>query len=333
MTEADADDTSELAGLPIERAVDIVGTADADPGELRETLAIVAEDGVVSRAAVDDALANASMVVTTAETRVELAGDKLDNARAAAPSTADLAFVSDRVDNFDTRLGHIETRADDLGAALQEVVSMKADGDLYEIARRIRRLTNAATEVQQAADDLQLELDSFEAWLTDADRRVDELTADIDALADSLSELSDVVDQLENSDAGDADDNGDDSEDADDAENDPESEAASRWAAAMVRHRVLSLLLTDLHAELAAIQTWAERETVTSPSGIEPRLDEIQESHTALGERLTACAAPEWRARFDEQLTALEEALTEMEPPVVWADVDAVVAEHRPAVE
>ena len=325
MTEADADDTTELAGLPIERAVDIVGTADADPGELRETLAIVAEDGVVSRAAVDDALANASMVVTTAETRVELAGDKLDNARAAAPSTADLAFVSDRVDNFDTRLGHIETRADDLGAALQEVVSMKADGDLYEIARRIRRLTNAATEVQQAADDLQLELDSFEAWLTDADRRVDELTADIDALADSLSELSDVVDQLENSDA---DDDGNDSDDTN-----PESETASRWAAAMVRHRVLSLLLTDLRAELTAIQTWAEREAVTSPSGIEPRLDEIQESHTALGERLTACADPEWTARFDEQLTALEEALTEMEPPVVWADVDAAVAEHRPAVE
>jgi len=325
MTEADADDTTELAGLPIERAVDIVGTADADPGELRETLAIVAEDGVVSRAAVDDALANASMVVTTAETRVELAGDKLDNARAAAPSTADLAFVSDRVDNFDTRLGHIETRADDLGAALQEVVSMKADGDLYEIARRIRRLTNAATELQQAADDLQLELDSFEAWLTDADRRVDELTADIDALADSLSELADVVDQLENSDA---DDDGNDSDDTN-----PESETASRWAAAMVRHRVLSLLLTDLRAELTAIQTWAEREAVTSPSGIEPRLDEIQDDHTALGERLTACADPEWRARFDEQLTALEEALTEMEPPVVWADVDAAVAEHRPAVE
>jgi len=325
MTEADADDTTELAGLPIERAVDIVGTADADPGELRETLAIVAEDGVVSRAAVDDALANASMVVTTAETRVELAGDKLDSAQAAAPSTADLAFVSDRVDNFDTRLGHIETRADDLGAALQEVVSMKADGDLYEIARRIRRLTNAATEVQQAADDLQLELDSFEAWLTDADRRVDELTADIDALADSLSELSDVVDQLENSDA---DDDGNDSDDTN-----PESETASRWAAAMVRHRVLSLLLTDLRAELTAIQTWAEREAVTSPSGIEPRLDEIQDDHTALGERLTACADPEWRARFDEQLTALEEALTEMEPPVVWADVDAAVAEHRPAVE
>ena len=323
MTEADADDT-ELDGLSIERAVDIVGTADTDPDELRETLAIVAEDGVVSRAAVDDALANASMVVTTAETRVELAGDKLDNARAVAPSTSDLAFVSDRVDNFDTRLAHIETRADDLGEALQEVLSMKADGDLYEIASRIRRLTNAATEVQQAADDLQLELDTFTEWLTDADRRVDELTADIDALADSLSELADVVDQLENSDDSDADD---------DAENDPESEAASRWAAAMIRHRVLSLMLTDLRAELTAVRTWAEREAVTSPSGIEPRLDEIQDDHTALGERLTACADPGWTARFDEQLTALDEALTEMEPPVVWADVDAVVAEHRPAIE
>jgi len=47
---------------------------------------------------------------------------------------------------------------------------MRDHGDLYEIAQRIRQLTNAATEVQRAADDLQFELDSFEAWLTDADR-------------------------------------------------------------------------------------------------------------------------------------------------------------------
>jgi len=101
----------------------------------------------------------------------------------------------------------------------------------------------------------------------------------------------------------------------------------------MVRHRVVSLMITDLRAELAAVRTWAEREDATRSSDIEPWLDEIQTTHEAIGDRLTALADPEWTARFEDQLTALDAALEEMEPPVVWADVDAVVSEHRPAVE
>ncbi|WP_144926994.1 halo transducer protein [Halorubrum salsamenti] len=316
MTEAESDDdAAKLDGLPVERAAASVTVDEANSDEIRETLAIVARDGVVRRAAVDDAVANASMVATTAETRVELAGEKLDSAREAAAPVSGRDLVSARVDTFDARLDAIEDRADELGDAIQEALAMKAGGDLFEIARRIRRVTSAATEIQRAADDLQFELDSFEEWLTDADRRVEELTADLDALAESVGELDDVAETLAVDDR------------------DPGSETARTWAAAMVRHRVASLMIADLRAELAALRTWAERDGGAPPSDIEPRLDEIQASHDAVGAQLTANADPKWTARFDDQLTALDEALEAMEPPVAWTEVEAVVEEHRPAIE
>jgi len=315
MTEAESDDDpAAIDGCSLDRAAEIVISGEDDPAEVRETLGIVTHEGVVDRSAVDDAVANASMVVTTAETRVELAADKLDGAQAAAAAAPELEFVSDRVQNFEARLSGIKNQATALGEAIQEILSMKETGDLYVIARRIKRVTNAATEVQRAADDFQLELDAFESWLTDPDQRIEELTADVDALADSLGELDATVETLDSGDG------------------ESGTEAADRWIAAKIRHRVLSLMLTDLQAELTAVQTWAEDEGETPPSDIKPQLDELQTSHAGLGDRLNEHADPEWVAQFDDELSALDDALEAMEPPVVWPDVEAVVAEHRPDV-
>ena len=308
-------DSPDFDGLSVGKAADIVVDTERDSDEVRETLAIVAQDGTICRAAVDDAVANASMVVTTAETRAELAAKKLDNLRETATPVSDLDLVSARIDNFDARLTTIEDRADDLGDAIQEVLGMKEDGDLYEIARRIRRVTNAATEVQRAADDFQFEIDSFEEWLTDADRRVEELVADLNALSESVDELDDIAETLA----------------VDDHE--PKSEMAYTWTTAMIRHRVASLMIADLRAELTTLRTWAEREGGTPPSEIEPRLDEVQDSHETVGEQLSTGAEPEWHERFEDQLTALDEALEAMEPPIAWAEVEAVAEEHRPASE
>ncbi|OYR39627.1 halo transducer protein [Halorubrum sp. Hd13] len=316
MTETPDGEPADLDGASVERAAAVVDDG-GGAGETRETLAIVARDGVVRRAAVDDAVANASLVVTTAETRTEFAAGKLDGAREAAAPVADLAPVSGRLDDFDARLADVESRADDLGDAVQEVLDMKGDGDLYEIARRVKRVTTAATEVQRAADDLQFEIDSFEGWLADSDRRVEELDADVDALAASVDELDAAVESL----------------DADGEAAGSERGAAARWAAATVRHRVASLLIADVRAELAALRTWAEREGDAPPSGIGPRLDEVRARHETAGERLAARAEPEWTARFGDRLAALDEALDSMEPPVPWAEVEAVVEEYRPAID
>ena len=313
--EQPAEARTDLDGLSIDRAVDAVAEGAGDAGELRETLAIVAEDGVVRRAAVDDAVANASMVATTAETRTELAGEKLSDVCETATPVADLPLVSARLDDYDARLDAVEDRSAPLGDAIQEILDSKADGDLYEIARRIRRVTNAASDVQRAADDLQFELDSFEGWLTDADQRTEELRGDIDALAESVDELDDTADALADDGAG------------------PDRDPASTWVAATTQHRVAGLMITDLRAELAALRTWAAREegTESPPDDVDARLDAVESTHEAVGDRLAACADPEWTAAFDDRLASLDERLSAMEPPVEWGEVEAVVAEHRPA--
>ena len=312
---ASSDRTATLDGLPVDQAVDVVDDETTDLDTVRETLGIVAQDGIVCRAGVDDALANASKVVMTAETRVEFAGNKLDDVREVAASVPDLDLVSVRLSEFADRLAAIETRADGLGDAVQDALDLKAEGELYAAAQRIRQLTTAATEVQRAADDFQFELDAVEPWLTDGDRRAEELAADVDAVAASVDELAAIVDSIERDDAG------------------SDTEAAHTWVGATVRHRVVSLLIADLRAELAALRTWAERVDETPPSGIESRIDDLQASHEAVGERLDTCADPAWSTRFDEQLAALDEELERIEPPVSWLDVEAVVEEYRPVAE
>lgn len=308
-------DRRDLDGLSPERAAGLVVEDAADTAAVRETLAIVARDGTIRREAVDDAVANASMVATTAETRSELAAEKLDDVRGAAAELPDLPFVAGRVENFESRLDTVERRAGDLGDAIQAVVERKEGGDLYAIARRIRRLTNAATEVQRAADDFQLEVDAFEAWLGDADRRVEKLAADLDAVRESVDELERVPDALAT------------------ADTDADRDAGAEWAAATVRHRVVSLLIADLEAELEAVRALADGDRETPSADFERRLDEVRTSNAAAGERLAARAEPEWADRFDDRLDALDDALDDMRPPVARGEVEAVVSEHRPAVE
>lgn len=313
--EADAD----LEGLSLDAAVAAVDDESADAETVRETLAVVADDGVIRRTAVDDALANASKVVTTAETRTELAAASLDDARDAAEPVSDLDVVAARLEEFAARFETVEDRAAGLGDRLRAIVDRKNDGDLYDLAREIRGMTAAATEVQRAADDLQFELEEFEAWVESPDRRVAALTDDIDALERSLDDLDGAVTDLEGEDGGE--------------ETDREDDAAVAWAQASIQHRVTALMLADLRAELATLREWADREGVDRPSGIEPRLEDLAARHDALGERLADRAEPAWRERFGDRVAALEEALGELEPPVAWGTVESIVAEYRPEAE
>ncbi|WP_435365112.1 hypothetical protein [Haloarchaeobius sp. DYHT-AS-18] len=67
--------TDDLAGLSVEDAAEVVLDRDEsrDRDDVERTLQLVADDGVVTCEAVDDALGRVSKVVATPETRVELA--------------------------------------------------------------------------------------------------------------------------------------------------------------------------------------------------------------------------------------------------------------------
>lgn len=302
---------TDLEGLSLEAAVDSVDDS-ADRETVRETLAVVSDEGTVRRAAVDDALANASKVVTTAETRAELAAGKLEDVRGTAAPVSDLAPVAARLDRFEARLESIQERTTTLGERLRRIVDDKDEGSLYELAAEIRRLTATAKEVQRDADDLQFELDPVEAWLETPDRRVEAFLEDVDAVEASLEEIEATIETLS----------------ADDT--DTRTDPAAAWAAASIQHRVAALLIADLRAELAALREWADREDTEQPSDVDPQLDELATRRDRVGQRLAEVADPAWRERFGDRIGSFEDELDGVEPPVERGDLEDTIQRYRP---
>lgn len=316
MSGDESDDSREgLDGLPLEAAVSAVVKDPTDSDTVRATLSIVADDGVVQRAAVDDAIARTSDAAATAEQRTELAATKLADVRTMADPVSDLDVVAARLESFDARLDHIEDRMATLGDRVQRIVEHRNDANLYALGLEIQRATTTAEELQRAADEFQFDLDDLGTWLDDPGRRAEELGADADALAASLADLDGVLDTIA---AGDT---------------TPDDDLAVTWAEASIRHRITGLLLADLRAELTTLRGWADREGAEQPPDIGPRLDDLASRRDVAGERLEALADPAWRERFSDRLRGLERTVETMEPPVAWGEIEAVVERYRPDVE
>lgn len=76
----DGDGRRDLAGMPIEDAIALVDRhGGADRETTRAALELVAtDDGLLSRDAAEDALAKTARIVSTPETRTELAARSLE---------------------------------------------------------------------------------------------------------------------------------------------------------------------------------------------------------------------------------------------------------------
>jgi chromosome segregation ATPase len=303
----------DIEGRSLDDAVSVVAeSTDEDPDDVRSVLYHVSTDGVVTRDAVDESLAHLSKVVSTAESRTEFAEIALEDAREAAEPVADLDVVRARLDAFESELSDIQDRA----AALSEQLGGLVDGtdrELYALATGMHDLTAAANRVQMAADELQMDLESFERWLSNPSTRLDDLAADLDALETSLDRLTDAADGLV---------------DADDA--------AAAWADATVSHRVTSLLLADVRAELADLRSWADRDELDvedRTADLAARLDALETRWERTGDRLEEVARSGWRDRFDDRLSALDADLDTFEPPVRWERVEAVVEDYRDTID
>ncbi|WP_134669574.1 halo transducer protein [Halorussus marinus] len=299
-----------------------------DPEAVRAALERVATDGVVTREGVEAALAHASKVVSTPETRVEMAAIALGDARDAAEPVTDLDSVGTRLDAFEARLASVEDRTAELGDRLDTLVGPDgADAGLYETAAEIRRLTGDATRAQRAADQLKLDLESFQRWLSTPSVRVRELETDVETIEATLDDLSAAVDDVGSAPA--------------EARADSTPDGAV-WADATLRTRVAELLLADVRAELADLRAWADREAGDDAPGPAPetdlddlgdRLDRTDGRLTDLRGRLDGLARESWSDRFGDRLDAFEDATEGLEPPLDWAGVEAAFDEHRPAVE
>ncbi|MFB6303347.1 MAG: halo transducer protein [Haloferacaceae archaeon] len=335
----------DLLGLSLDEAATAVArTADRDPESVRSTLDTVAEDGVVSEAGVQSALAHVSTVVATAENRVENAELAVADARDAAAEVGRLDVVRHRLDAFESRLAAVETRVDDLGDDLRNLVDCADDPDsVYEVAVDIRQLTGRANALQRAADEIALDAEAFERWATAPERRRRELAGDVDAMDGFLDDLAATTDDLAAAVEDDAD----------------LANPAGRWLDATMRARVAALLIADLRAELADLRAWPDRNgageggdaesdvdgtdrgsnadgTDGGPptdevalADVAARIDDLDARCARIDDRLADLARPAWRDRHDDRLSALADVLDGFEPPVDWEDVQAALDDHR----
>jgi division protein CdvB (Snf7/Vps24/ESCRT-III family) len=314
-----------IAGRPLDDAVDAVVAEDdaRDRSEVRGTLSHVTEDGVVTTDAVDEALSYLSNVVSTPETRAELAAIELSDAREAADPVADLDTVQARLDAFAARLDAVEARLPELGADLRALVADDAaHDDVYETAAEIRRLTVAANEVQGTADELQVDIEEFERWLGDPAVRFEAFAEELDALDGSLADLAEAVGSMTDAERGEQTVGG--------------AEPAVAWADTALRHRSVGPLFPDLRAELADLRTWNDRDGIDAAdrtAELERRLDDLHDRWQATGDRLHDVSRPAWRERFGDRLSAFEATLDALEPPIDWGTVQAELDEHRAAID
>ncbi|QLH76084.1 halo transducer protein [Halosimplex rubrum] len=326
----DGTDGAELDGLAVETAVERVRARepDRDPETVRAALSFAAADGVVGRDALGESLKLTSKVLTTAETRVELAEIALDDARAAAEDAPDLPTVEARLDGFEAEVAAVADRAAALGEELQSVVDDREDpAARFAVADGLRRVDERARAVQRTADEIQFDLEDFERWLGDHAVRVRELGEDVDALATSLDDLATAADAIEAAVA----------DDPEAAGRDPD-DPARVWFDATLSHRATGLTVADLRAELDDLQTWADRAGAdpVDDGGLDDlagRLDDLDRRREGLGDRLDAVAEPEWTDRFGEAVAAVESGLADCEPPVDWGVVGSVLEEHRDGLE
>ncbi|MFB6298936.1 MAG: halo transducer protein [Halobacteriales archaeon] len=320
MGQEDAADRDGIAGQPVEAAVDyITATRDEDPQEVRAVLDRIAEDGAVSWAALDAELADASKIVSTPETRTELAAIALSDAREAAAAVADLDIVQSRLQTFESRLESIQAAVEDLGSDLQQLVQrVDAEDDLYLAARELTELIARANQLQRSADELSVDLEEFEEWLERPEHRFDELEADVDALAASLDELRTELEDFENPSCS--------------ASPSATSDSALAWVESFLHHRTLSLFLADLRTELVDLRTWSVQEGLDTerPDAIEERIEDLADQWATIESDLEAIAPATWQSEHAERLAKFERVLDDFSPPIDWNAVYAELDAHRP---
>jgi chromosome segregation ATPase len=323
MSRDGAERPGDIDGMDIDEAVEAVvaGGQEQDAETARATLEFVAEDGVVSHDTVSSTLGEVSKVVATAETRTELAEGQLADARESAAHVDDLGAVDFYLAEFQERFDNVEQALGTLQARLEAVTDRADWGRIYKVAQEAKQVRQSATQVQGAADELQVDLEGFERWLGDRGTRYRELGDDLDALEQSVADLGDAVERI-----GDA------------ADGDEEAVAAdlpTAWADTTLRVRMLDLFLTDVRGELSDLRTWDEREDVTDAepaAEIEARIDEAAAECDRLADRLDALAEPAWREDVGDDLAEFDAELAEFEPPVDWGEVQRTLETYRSRV-
>ncbi|ELZ98124.1 halo transducer protein [Haloferax mucosum ATCC BAA-1512] len=317
-----------IIGLSKDEATErLVAVDDAhDPATVRAVLDHVTEDDVVTRAGVDDAVTDTSMILSTAETRVELASIALSDARETAGDAAAIDAVRSRLETFESKVSTAADRIDELGSTVQTLSRWHAESrPVFDVVTGLRHAASEAQTLAARADDIQLNIEEFEHWISNHGVRVREFEADIDALEHALSDLEGSVETVTT--------DSDTADEADDSDDPTETDTnATAWFDATLRSHVLALLVADVRAELADLRELAARADADADD-LETgaaRLDELDSRLERLDTRLDEHACPAWTDEYGERIASFRDRLDAFEPPVSWGAVQSELEQYQP---
>jgi archaellum component FlaC len=338
---------AEMDGLSAEEAVDRILERDdsLERDAVRKRIKYVTSDGVVCREGIDDGLTEAAEIVSSPENRIDLGRREFETAVERAEPVADLLVVASRLEEFEERLLALKEEVDRLGPELNELFNewLEEPDDVYAMADGLHQHATRGRRMHRLVDELIVDLESFQEWLGDEDVRIQELEEDVESVDESLADLEAALADFEGpgangrgTDEGDGGDTtgaeatGDEAGDAAGDGGDPEPVFV--WVDALLRHRLVGLLIDDLETELGGLRTWADREG----SGSDDQWDRLAEQTAGVRDRwselegrIDAAARPDWRDRFGERLAAFESDLDVFDPPVDWGEVQLTLEEHR----
>ncbi|MFC7204103.1 halo transducer protein [Haloferax namakaokahaiae] len=300
----------QLIGVAKSAAVDRLVTEDdsRDAEVVGNVLTHVTDDGIITREAIDESVTDTAMILSTAETRVELAGIALEEARERAQSAPDVDSVRARLSAFESVVSGAEAQVESLGETNQRLSAWQRESrSLYELVTGLRDVASGAQQVTRVADDTQLEIEEFETWLTNHASRIRELTGDVDVLEQSLNGISETASQVDDGHA-----------------------SADAWFDASLRLRTVPLSIADARAELDDVRTMApESASGDEMAEIADRLDSLDGRARAMESELDGVADDAWHEQYGERLESFESTLDSFETPVSWAAVQSELERAR----
>jgi chromosome segregation ATPase len=276
------------------------------------------EDSTDSATDIDERVSDASMTLSTAESRVEYAGVEVESTREAVTDAAETVLIGSRLDGLDTRISSLEAETEDLQESLQRQVQRRNDPAEVEAVRdELDRIESQANDLQMRADELIADASDLERLVEDPPLAAADLEPDVEALEVFQEDLESTIETLRG---------------VVDGEEKIEGDPATVWFEATVRHRFRSLAIADIRAEIEDILLLSDEED-DAVTALRDRFDEVRE-RLERGEAELEDVAPEaWTERYGDRIEEAEQRVAEFSPPVDWeaatAALESMLSDHR----
>jgi chromosome segregation ATPase len=298
-------DADDVFGEPVADAARVLGDRiDADPSAIESALRTLSEDGAVTAEAVDDAVGDASLALSTAEGRVEYAAVEVQSARDTVADASDSEFLRARASELADRRRSLADERDRLQSDLQAAVEKREDpAALYDLARELQRLKTAADDLQGRADRLAAAAGDLAGFVEDPVLVLPDVEADADALDTALAETETALETLADG-------------PSDAAVEDPEA----AWFETWTDHRFRRLAIADIGAEIDALDALHDDEEVRT---LADRHADLVDRWQRIDDRLVEDVPGDWVAENEGRMEAVADAVEEYEPPIDWGAVEA----------